>query len=148
MGVGHGLECGEGFGGDDEQRLIRIQIDDGFGEIRSVDVRNKAECHGAVAVIAQRFIRHDRAKVGTADADVHHVADTFDGMDFPLARAHAVTERRHLVQHLMHGRNDVFAVDENRRCLRRPQSRMQHGPLLRDVDLFAAEHGVNAVAQA
>ena len=41
--VGHGLQGGEGLGGDDEQRLLGIEIARGFGEIRAVDVGDEAE---------------------------------------------------------------------------------------------------------
>ena len=84
--VGHGFQRGEGLGGDDEQRLGRIEIAHRFGEIRAVDVGDETESHGAVAVVLQRFIGHDRAEIGAADADIDDVADAFAGMAFPARR--------------------------------------------------------------
>ena len=43
--VGHGLERGEGLGGDDEQRLRRIEIAHRLGEVRAVDIGDEAEGH-------------------------------------------------------------------------------------------------------
>ena len=38
--------------------------------------------------------------------------------------------------------DDVDAVDDERRALGHPQRDVQHGPVLGDIDLVAAEHGV------
>ncbi len=70
------------------------------------------------------------------------------GETLPRARAHAVGERRHLVQHRMHFRNHVYAVGKNLLRLRRAQRHMQHRPVLRQIDLFAAEHGITPFLKA
>ena len=57
-------------------------------------------------------------------------------------------EVRHPVEHRMNLGHDVLAVDQDRRAARRAQRHVEHGSLLRDVDLLAAEHGVDAGAQA
>ena len=41
--VGHGLQRGEGFGGDDEERFVGAEIADGFDEVGAVDVGDEAE---------------------------------------------------------------------------------------------------------
>ena len=63
-------------------------------------------------------------------------------------RAHAVGEGRHLVEHGVDLGHDVLAVDDDRRALRRAQRHVQDGAVLGDVDLLAAEHRVDARAQA
>ena len=73
--VGHGLQRREGLRGDDEQRLLGVEIDDRFGEIRAVDVRDEPERHVAPAEGAQGLVRHDRTEIGAADADVDDVTD-------------------------------------------------------------------------
>ena len=75
VGVGHGLERGEGLGRNDEQSLGRIETAHGFGEIGAIHVGDEAEGHRAVAVGSQRFIGHHRAEIRTADADIDHVAN-------------------------------------------------------------------------
>ena len=50
-GVGHRLERRERLRGDDEQRLRRIEVAGGLGEVGAVDVRDEAERHVAVAVV-------------------------------------------------------------------------------------------------
>ena len=47
----------------------------------------------------------------------------------------------------MHIRHDVVAVHRDRRPLRRTQRDMQNGAVFGDVDLLAAEHGVDARAK-
>ena len=52
LGVGHRLQRRERLRRDDEQRFGRIQVLRRLGQIRAVDVRDKAERQAAVAVIA------------------------------------------------------------------------------------------------
>ena len=66
----------------------------------------------------------------------------------PLTRADALGEVGHLAQHRVHLRDDVLAVDDDRRVLGRAQRGVQHGAILGDVDLVAAEHRVDALTQA
>ena len=91
---------------------------------------------------AQCLVRHRRTEVGAADADVDDVPDAPAGVAGPLARTDPSGERGHLVQDRVHGRHDVLAVDLDHRVARRAQRGVQHRPVLGDVDLLAAEHGV------
>ena len=68
----------------------------------------------AVAVVLQRLVGHHRPEVGAADADVDDVADALAGVALPLAAAHALGERRHLVEHGVDLGHDVLAVDHDR----------------------------------
>ena len=45
-------------------------------------------------------------------------------------------------------RHHVLAVDDDRCSFRRAQGHVQDGPVFRDVDLLASEHGVDPRAQA
>ena len=146
--VGHGLERGEGLGGDEEERLVGVEVAHGFGEVGAVDVGDEAEGEVALAVVLQRLVGHDRAEVGAADADVDDVADALAGVALPFAAAHSVGEGGHLVEHRMDAGDDVFAIDEDRFAFGRAQRDVQHGAVFGDVDLVAAEHGVDALLQA
>ena len=44
--------------------------------------------------------------------------------------------------------DDVLAVDDQRAVPRHPQGDVEHGPVLRDVDVLAAEHRVAPVGHA
>ena len=57
--------------------------------------------------------------------------------------AERVRERRHLLQHPVHVRDDIDAVDDETRPRRHAQRDVQHGAVLGDVDVLAAEHGVD-----
>ena len=113
----------------------------------AVDVGDEPEGEVAVAVEAQRLVRHRRAEVGAADADVDDVADALPGVARPRAAPHRRREGGHAVEHRVHLGDDVLAVDDDRRRARRAQRHVQHRTLLGDVDLLAAEHGVDARAQ-
>ncbi len=54
-------------------------------------------------------------------------------------------EGRHAVEHRVHVRHDVVAIDDDRCAARRAQRHVQHRAVLGDVDLLAAEHGVDAL---
>ena len=56
------------------------------GKFRAVDIGHEAERHRPIAVRLQRAVGHLRPKIGAADADIHHIADT-------LARVHRATRR-------------------------------------------------------
>ena len=54
---------------------------------------------------------------------------------------------RHLVQHGVDFRHDIFAVHQDGGILGRAQGDVQHGAVFRDVDFLAAEHRVDLRAQ-
>ena len=145
--VGHGLQRGEGLRGDDEQRLRGVEIAHRLGEIGAVDVGHEAEGHGAVAVVLQRLVGHHRPEIRSADADVDHIADALAGVALPGAAAHPLGEIRHPVQNGMNLGHDVAAVMQDRGAARRAQRNVEHRAVLGDVDLVAAEHRLDAVAQ-
>ena len=148
VGIGHGFERREGFRGNDEQSLGRIETLHSFREIGAVDVGNEPERHGAIAVVFQRLVRHYRTEVGAADADVDHVANALAGVPLPLAAANAIGEGGHLVEHRVHLRNHILAVDDDGGSFGRAQGHVQDGALLGGVDLLASKHGVDARPQA
>src|SRR5271165_3610753 len=121
---------------------------DRLGEVRTVDIGDKAKRHVALTVIAQRLIGHDRSEIGAADADVDDVANALAGMALPLAAPDAIAESRHLVQYGVDARNDVLAINLDHFALRSAQSDVQDRAFFRDVDLFAAKHGIDPLTQA
>ena len=82
VGVGHGFLSGEGFRRYQEQCGFRVYFLEHFGDVGTIDVRNEVHVQ-MVFVRAQRFGHHERAEVGTADTDVHHVSNRFAGVAFP-----------------------------------------------------------------
>ena len=96
----------------------------------------------------QRLVRHDRPEIGAPDADVDDVANALAGVAFPLATADAIAEGRHLVQHGVDAGNHILAVNLDDFAFGGAESHVQNRALLRDVDLLAAKHGVDPLAQA
>ena len=70
------------------------------------------------------------------------------GVSLPLAGPDPPREVRHPAEHLVHLRGHVGAVHHQRAARRQPQRGVQHGPVLRGVDLLAAQHRVPAGLQA
>src|SRR5215472_8808665 len=133
--------------GDDEQGLRRIELLDRFGKIGAVDIGHEAERHRAVAVVLQRLIRHDRAEIRAADADVDHIADALAGMPLPVAPAQPIGEIRHLVQDGMDVGHHIAAIEHDRGAALCAQCGVKYGAVLRDVDPVAPEHGVDMLPQ-
>ena len=69
-------------------------------------------------------------------------------MALPFAASDAVAEIGHLVQHGVHLGHDVLAVHDDGGGPRRAEGDVQDRAVFRDVDPVAAEHGVDAIAQA
>src|SRR5262249_40084550 len=137
----------EGLRRNDEQGLRWIEIMCCLDEVGAVDVRHEPERHIALAVMTQCFVGHDRPEVGATDADVDDVTDPLTRVSLPLTAADAVREVRHLIEHCMDMWYDVLAVHDDRCPSWRTQGNMQHSAVLGDVDLVAAEHRVDALAQ-
>src|SRR6266567_1931007 len=93
--------------------LSRIEVAGGLGEVGAVDVRDEPEGHVTRAVRLERFVRHHRAEVGAADADVNDVAEALAGMALPRAVAHPGGEIGHAIQHRVHLWDDILAVDHD-----------------------------------
>jgi hypothetical protein len=147
MRIGHGLQRGEGLGGDNEQALCGIDIAHRLDKVRAVDIGDEAEGHGPLAVVLERFVGHDRPKVRSADADIDHIANALARMALPGAAAHPMSKICHPVQNSMDFGHDILAVLHDGRAPRRAQGDMKRRTVLRDVDLVAPEHGVNALPQ-
>ena len=120
----------------------------GFGEVGGVHIGHKAEGHVAPRVVAQGFVGHYRPQVRTADADVDHIPNSLAGEACPGATANGVAELRHPVEHGMDVGHDVMSIHQDRGIARRAQRDVQNGTILGDVDALAAEHCVDAFAQA
>src|SRR5215475_11324973 len=97
--------------------------------------------------MAQCFVGHYRAEVGTADADVDDVTNPLTSVALPLTAAYAVGEVGHPIEHGMDMRNDILAIDDNRCPPWRTQGNVQYSPVLADIDFVAPEHRVDARAQ-
>ncbi|CAB5007032.1 unannotated protein [freshwater metagenome] len=91
-------------------------------------------------------MRHGRTQVAAPNADVDYGANSSARGTQPGAGADLVAEHGHAVEHLVDLGHHLDTVDDERLAARRPQSNVQYGAVLGDVDAVAAEHGVDAVA--
>src|SRR5262249_24645764 len=95
----------------------------------------------------KRLVCHDWPEVRTADADVDDVLDALAGMTFPLAAADAVGKAGHLVEHAVDLWHDVLAVNDDDSPSRRAEGHVQNRAVFCDIDLLAAEHGIDPCTQ-
>ena len=143
VGVGHGLQRGKGFGRNDEEGFPGIKILGRLREVGAIDIGNETERQAALAVVLERLVGHHRPQVGTPDADIDDVPNTFAGVAQPGAAPDAVGKVSHPVQHGVDLGHHVLPVHDDDCPLGGAQGDVQNGSLLRKVDLFSPEHGVN-----
>ena len=148
LGIGHGFLRGKGFGSDDKQGFFRVQILGGFGKVSAVHVGHITQSQIALAIVPQRLVGHNRAQIGATDPDIHHIHDGFAGITLPFSIAYLCGKAGHFVQHLMHTRHHVLAVNYNTFVFGRAQRHVQYGAAFSFVDFFTGKHGVNTIAQA
>lgn len=91
----------------------------------------------------QRFGDQLRAEERATDTDVHHVGDRFLGVATPQAVVDAADQVSDLVQHLVHVRHDVHAVDRQLVAHRAAQCGVQGRAAFGGVDWLAGVQGVD-----
>src|SRR5689334_882897 len=96
----------------------------------------------------ERFVSYNRPEIGTAYADVDDVANAFAAVAFPSSAAHAIGKIRHLIKDGVDLGHHVFAVNHDGCSFWRTQCNMQDSTVLRDVDLLAPKHCIDAFAQS
>ena len=139
--VGHGLQCSKCFGSDNKQRFIRAQAAHRFSKIGAIHVGNKAQLQSAVTVITQRFKRHHRPEIGTANPDINDITNGTPAVAFPLTCTNCLSALGHACQYAMHFRHHVNACCFDNCSCRCTQSNMQSGALFGSIDRFTGEHG-------
>ena len=113
LSVGHRLQRREGLGRDDEQRFCRVELACRFHEIRAVDVGDKPERQGAVAIVLERLVGHHGPQVRPADPDIDDVANALAGVAFPGATSDPVGEVGHPLEHGVDLGHHVLAIDDD-----------------------------------
>ena len=143
-GIGEGLQGGEGLGGDDDQRGLRVEISGLDGGIRRVDVGDETALQAVLDVGLECFVGHHGAQVGTTDANVDDGADRLAGDAFPLPGTYLAREVVDLVEGLVDVGDGVLAVHGERVGAGTAQGGVQDGTVLGDVDVLPGVHGVAA----
>ena len=92
MGVGDGLQSGEGLRSYDHQSGFGIQILGGLSHVGRVNIGNEAAFQTLLNVGLQGFISHDRSKIRAANTHIDDGGDALTGDAYPLSAAHTVGE--------------------------------------------------------
>ena len=146
--VGERLLGGEGLGRDDEQGLGGVEAVHGLGEVGAVHVGDEPEGEFPVGVMPQRRVGHDRAEIRAANPDIDDCSDPLARVPEPLPFADAVAEGGHPIEHRVHARHHVRAIERDRLRSWRPQRHVEHGPVFGDVDPLPREHAVDPWPQS
>mmetsp|Transcript_15193 Transcript_15193/g.63146 ORF Transcript_15193/g.63146 Transcript_15193/m.63146 type:complete len:322 (-) Transcript_15193:179-1144(-) len=163
--VEHGLGGGEGLGDHHHERPLLIEPLERVRHVDGVDVGQEvqraalgrqlgrhvgqvgARLGHAVGAVLEGGVHESGAQVRATDADDHDVLEGLAGGAAELAVAHALGEVLDLGEHVVHVRHDVAPVDLDDGVGRGAGRRVQHGAVLGHVDLLAAQHRVDLVAQ-
>ena len=141
-GVGHGLEGGEGLGGDHNEGACGFETPQLEVEVCPVHVGHEAEVKVPVDEGVECDGGHGRAEVGAADADVDDVGQPLSSDASAFPGTHGGGEASHLVQDIVHIGNDVVAPVFDDRARRRSKGGVENGPVFGEVDVLSREHGV------
>src|SRR5216683_4286854 len=142
------LQCRESLGGDDEERLRRVQISGSFHKLVAIDVGNEAHGQTTITEVPHCIVSYGWTQVGAANTDVNDIAHALAGIPSPGAAPHAVREVCHLIQHCVYLGYHVLTIDEDCFLLWGAQSHMEDRAILRNVNLVPQKHSLDAFAQA
>ena len=110
-----------------------------IGEMRAIDIGDEMQAR-AVMIGSERQNRHCGAQIGTANADIHHIADALAAGRGDGARTDAGCEIAHGGKHATDLRHHILASDADRPVGAVAQGDMQYGALLAGIDEVACEH--------
>ena len=118
------------------------------GGVGRVDVADEPALQPVLAVRRQRLVGHHRAEVGAADADVDHRADPLAGDAGPRAASGPGRRRRRPARSTScTSATTSWPSTSSGASGGQPQRGVQHGAVLGDVDVLAAEHRVAAAGR-
>ena len=138
VGVGHGFNRGEGFGGHDDKRGLRVQSRKRVVDMRTIDVRDEMHLWSIVER-GQRQRRHGGTKVRAADADIDHIGDA-PALPREATFPHVAGEGFGPGKALTDTGHHVFAVNLDYGIATCPQGNMQDRAAFGVVDLLPREH--------
>ena len=93
----------------------------------------------------QRDTRHLRAKIRTADTDIHNCAYRFAGVTEPAPFPDRIRKLTHLRQYSMHICCDILTIQHEGFFFRQTQYCMQHGTVFCVINGFASQHCITAL---
>eukprot|EP00756_Hemistasia_phaeocysticola_P006610 Hpha_TRINITY_DN13917_c0_g2::TRINITY_DN13917_c0_g2_i1::g.35451::m.35451 len=138
--ISHRLLRREGLARHNEKSALQVNLAEGLRKVGSIDVRYVVHLQPPVGVRLQRLSDHDRSEVTPPDTDVHDVRHGLAGEALPHPITHLVREYPHALQHVAHLRHHILAIHEHGARATVPESGVQHGASLGEVDLLAGEH--------
>ena len=84
VGVGDGLLCGEGLGGDDKERRLGIKFLQRLRHVGAVDVGHKVGPQVRPGLVRlQRLCDHQGPEVRATNAHIDYVGDVFASVTLP-----------------------------------------------------------------
>src|SRR5215475_16206878 len=96
----------------------------------AVDIRYEMDVEPFLGVWFQGLGDHDRAEVGTPNADIHHVGDALACVAGPLPVTYRVTKGLHVLEDRVHLGHDIRAVNNDGTIGAVAQRDVEHGTVL------------------
>ena len=90
-----------------------------------------------MAELRERLGRHHDAEIRAADADIHDVCERLARRAVNSTAVHALDEGAHLLEARTHLGHHILAVENDRPSRAVAQRGVEHGAVLRGVDLLA-----------
>ena len=103
--------------------------------------------HTALGEWQQRFGDQLRTEERATNADIHHVGDGLFSVTAPQAIVDAADHLGHLVQHSLHLRHHIDAIDQYLVADGAAQGGMQRRTGFRCIDRFTIEQGADRLGQ-
>jgi len=111
----------------------------------AIDIGDKITLYPLNPIRPQRFRDHDGPQITAADADIDDVFYLLSCIAFPLAAVYPFAKCLHLRQYPVYIGHDILTIAVYRLPGEIAQGGMQHAAVLRLVDLFPGEHGLDGL---
>mmetsp|Transcript_824 Transcript_824/g.1772 ORF Transcript_824/g.1772 Transcript_824/m.1772 type:complete len:322 (+) Transcript_824:560-1525(+) len=141
--IEHGLLCCERFGAHEEKSSLWIHFLERLSDVSAVHVAHKVNPHLG-CVRPQGFCHHDRTKIRSSDADVHHICERLPAVPLPLPAPHLLNKLLHLLQHRMHIGHHVLPVHQDRLLQLVAESDMEDRSSFSGIDGGTSKHLVSS----
>lgn len=166
VGVCDGLSCGEGLGGNKEERGLAVGVPQCLSDVGSVNVGDEVSLEAAVGIRLESLSYHDgtarycqslllrgchcvgHSQVGTTNTNVDDGVNLLACVTLPLAAANLLGEFLDVLEDFVDALDDALAIDLHLLVGGVAKSYVVNCAVLGEVDLLASEHVIAELLDA
>eukprot|EP00906_Rhabdomonas_costata_P013854 RCo019861 len=150
--IEHRLRCGERLRHHNSQSALGVEAVERPGDVLGVHIGQEVQAPPRGKLLGRRVglqggVHKERSQEAPPDANRQNIPQGLPRGADPLPRADLVGEGLDLAQHGVHLGNHVYPVNHELFRRRGAQRDVQHGAVLRLVDVHPGEHLVNLFLQ-